>query len=54
MDVTYTLNIVRSKDTEFEVQNFEPPEDAFGKRSVALLLLRIAENLDPELFKQEK
>lgn len=53
MDATYTFNIVR-KDTEFEVKNFEPPEDAFGKRMVALILLRIAENLDPELIKQEK
>lgn len=53
MNETYTLNIVR-KDTEFEVQNFEPPEDAFGKRMVALILLRIAENLDPKLVGQEK
>lgn len=53
MDATYTFNIVR-KDTEFEVQNFEPPEDAFGKRMVALILLRIAENLDPALIGQEK
>lgn len=52
MDTTYTLNIVR-KDTDFEVQNFEPPEDAFGRRMVALLLLRIAESLDPEFIGQE-
>jgi hypothetical protein len=46
----YDVSIERKNNTEFTITSFDMPEDAFGKRMVALLFMRIAEELDPGLF----
>jgi hypothetical protein len=48
--VRYDVAIERKDNTEFTITSFNMPEDAFGKRMVAFLFLRIAEQLDPNLF----
>ena len=48
---TYTLTIIRN-GTEFEVKDFMPPKDDFGKKMVAMVLYRIGEHLDPAFAEQ--
>ena len=45
----YVLRIKRT-DREFEAVEHVLPEDRFGKKMVAIMLCRIAENLDPDLI----
>ena len=49
----YEVVIDRKDNTEFQVVSFNMPEDAFGKRMIAILFMRIAEQLDPGLFNRE-
>lgn len=51
--VRYDVAIDRKDNTEFQVVSFNMPEDAFGKRMIAVLFMRIAEQLDPGLFNVE-
>ena len=45
--------IVERQDTEFQVTQFDEPEDTFGKRMLALVLLRLVEHLDPQIISQD-
>ncbi len=47
-DTEYRLTIKRTDVTEFEASYDNVPQDAFGKKMVALMLFRIVEELDPE------
>lgn len=49
-DEQYVIKITRKDSTEFSAEFDTRPEDAFGKRMVAIVLLNIAENLDPALI----
>jgi hypothetical protein len=46
--------VINRKTDDLEAVQHEFPEDKFGKRMVAIMLLQIAENLDPTLFEQNK
>lgn len=45
----YVITITRTDSTEFKAEFDTRPEDTFGKRMVAIVLMNIAENLDPAL-----
>ena len=49
-DVTYTIKVERINGTEFQASIDREPEDAFGKRMVAMLLLNMATHFDPGLM----
>lgn len=51
MNELYHIHIQRN-DTEFEVLHFKFPEDDYGKATLAFMLIRIAENLNPNLITQ--
>jgi hypothetical protein len=46
----YVITITRTDSTEFKAEFDSRPGDKFGKRMVAIVLLNIAENLDPALI----
>ena len=48
-DENYTITISRTNSTEFEASYDRMPEDAFGKRMVAMVLMNISSHLDPAL-----
>jgi len=45
----YVITITRTNSTEFKAEFDNRPEDALGKRMLSIMLLNIAENLDPSL-----
>ena len=49
---SYVL-IVDRKGGEFEATTHVFPEDLFGKRCYAMMLIQIAQYLDPGLFEKE-
>ena len=53
-DQKYVLTITRENSTEFKAEFDQRPEDAFGKRMVAIILMNIAENLDPQIIAQKQ
>jgi hypothetical protein len=53
-DQKYVLTITRENATEFKAEFDHRPDDAFGKRIVALILLNIAESLDSKVISQKQ
>ncbi len=51
--VRYDIAIDRKDNTEFQVTSYNMPEDPFGKRMLAIMFMRVAEQLDPALFEKE-
>lgn len=45
----YVITVTRTDSTEFKAEFDTRPTDPFGKRMVAIVLMNIAENLDPAL-----
>ena len=45
----YVITITRTDSVGFKAEFDSRPTDAFGKRMVAIVMLNIAENLDPAL-----
>jgi hypothetical protein len=48
--IEYQIKITRSNNTEFQTTYDRMPEDDFGKALVAHILIRLAENLNPNLI----
>ena len=49
MNETYTIQIER-RSSEFEIIKYIVPEDAYGKSVLSFMLIRLAEQLNPNLI----